>query len=70
MLTSRTQGEQLEKVMTGGGYIASFIGHKPGRALFIGLYKIGGHRPITKAEFWLVPEYIKLRPLGFIGTSR
>ena len=65
----QTQSEQLEKVMTGGGYVASFIGHEPRRALYIGLYEIGGYTSLTKAEFWLVPEHIKMKPFGFIGTS-
>ncbi|HJY86402.1 MAG TPA: hypothetical protein VKE24_06145 [Candidatus Acidoferrales bacterium] len=46
----QTQGPKLEKVMVlmgGSGYIASFIGHEPGKALFVGLYSIAGSRPLT-----------------------
>jgi hypothetical protein len=37
----QTQGRKVEKAMTKAGYVASFIGHEPGKALFVGLYKIG-----------------------------
>lgn len=37
----QTQGEKLEKVMTGAAYVVSFIGHEPGKAIFVGLYSIG-----------------------------
>jgi hypothetical protein len=37
----QTHGEKVEKAMTQAGYIASFIGTEPGKALYIGLYKIG-----------------------------
>jgi hypothetical protein len=44
----QTQDERLQKVMqglTGAGYVASFIGHKPGKALFVGLYAIASAKP-------------------------
>ena len=37
----QTHGEKVERAMTKAGYVASFIGHEPGKALFVGLYKIG-----------------------------
>jgi hypothetical protein len=43
----QTQSEKLEKAMkamSGVGYIASFVGHEPGKALFIGLYSIGAFK--------------------------
>jgi hypothetical protein len=43
----QTQSKQLEramKKMTGTGYVASFIGREPGKALFIGLYIPSGMR--------------------------
>ena len=44
----QTQGEKLERVMLRAAHVASFIGHEPGKALFIGLYSIGSSRPMTK----------------------
>ena len=41
------QGKQLESVMQkmqGAGYVASFIGNSPGKALFIGLYEISSSK--------------------------
>src|SRR3990172_7570349 len=54
----QTQGEKLEKVMasmSGSGYVASFIGHEPSKALFIGLYSIGKTKRLTRNEYWQVP---------------
>lgn len=68
----QTQGEMLEKVMStlkGVGYVASFIGHEPGKALFIGLYSIGDSRPLTHAEYCQVPANIELRKYGMVGFT-
>jgi hypothetical protein len=43
----QTQGETLEKTMLSASDVASFIGHEPGRALYVGLYKIGKTKPLT-----------------------
>jgi len=45
----QTQGEKLEKdmkAMSREGYLASFIGHEPGKAVFVALYSIGPSRPL------------------------
>jgi hypothetical protein len=34
----QTQTKQVEREMTGAGYVAAFIGREPGKALFVGLY--------------------------------
>jgi hypothetical protein len=60
----QTQGEKLERVMkalSGAGYVASFIGHAPGKALFVALYSIGSSKPLTRDEFWQVQAYADLR---------
>jgi hypothetical protein len=57
------QSERLEKAMhamTGTGYVASFIGREPGKALFIGLYSIGDARSQTHEQYWQVPANIEL----------
>lgn len=69
----QTQGETLEKTMLGATYVASFIGHEPGKALYVGLYKIGATKPLTHAQYWQVPANIELKALGmkgFSGTKR
>lgn len=63
----QTQGPVLEKAMLrlrGEGYIASFIGQSPGKATFVGLYKIAGSRSITSDEFSKIPEHQLLGKLG------
>src|SRR6266568_34058 len=63
----QTQGERVERAMhamVDTGYIASFLGREPGKALFVGLYSIGQSKPLTREEFWRVPEYAELRSLG------
>jgi hypothetical protein len=65
----QTQGEKVEKAMTRAAYVASFIGHEPGRALFIGLYSIGKSRPMNHEEFWKVPAYVEMKALGMKGYN-
>jgi hypothetical protein len=68
----QTQGKQLEKVMarmSGSGYVASFIGHEPGRALYIGLYEIGKAKPLTRDQYWQVPANIELKRFGMQGFA-
>ncbi|WFU46094.1 GIY-YIG nuclease family protein (plasmid) [Bradyrhizobium sp. CB82] len=60
----QTQGAALEKSMSSASYVASFIGHEPGKALYVGLYKIGKTKPLTVAQFLKVPEKIELIKLG------
>lgn len=68
----QTQGEKLQKVMkamTGAGYVASFIGHEPGKALFIGLYSIGASMPLTHKQYWQVPAFIEMKAFGMKGFT-
>lgn len=66
----QTQGAIVEKAMSdleGKGYVASFIAHGPGRALFIGLYTIGKSTPLTVDEYWNVPAYIEMKAFDMKG---
>jgi hypothetical protein len=68
----QTQGERVERAMQamiGTGYVASFIGREPGKALFVGLYSIGESRPLSREEFWQVPAYVKLKAIGMRGFA-
>lgn len=60
---SRKQEAALEKLL-GKGWIASFIGMKLGQAVFAGLYKIAGARPVTYEEYWSMPVNLALKSLG------
>jgi hypothetical protein len=69
----QTQGQKLEGVLqslVGAGFVASFIGHEPGKALFVGLYAIVASRPITFDEYWASPAHAELKGFGMIGWSR
>jgi hypothetical protein len=57
----QTHGARVEKALSGAAYVASFIGHETGKALFIGLYSIGPSRPLTLNEYWQVPAYVEMR---------
>ena len=57
----QTQWATTEKAMEKAAYLASFIGYKPHLALFVGLYSVGGSRPISRKEFWQIPENVELR---------
>ena len=68
----QTQGERVEKAMLGAAYVASFIGHEAGKALFVGLFSIEAWRWITFEEYWQVPENIELKKFemrGFRGIE-
>lgn len=68
----QTQGPKLEKAMKaleGTGFVASFIGHEPGKALFVGLYRIGATKPLTRSQFWNVPAFIEMKAFGMGGFT-
>jgi len=69
----QTQGQKVENAMLEAKHVASFIGHEPGKALFVGLYSIGKSRPLTYAQYWSVPAYAEMKGFGmrgFTGESR
>ena len=66
----QTQDAKVEKAMlelVGRGYVASFIAHGSGKALFIGLYNIGKTTPLTFDEYWKVPAYAELKEFDMQG---
>jgi hypothetical protein len=65
----QTQGPKEERAMQKAEFVASFIRYGPGKALFIGLYKIAGHRPMTREQFWGVPAYIEMKKFGMRGFT-
>ena len=60
----QSQKPVVEKQLTRAGYLASFIGHNAGEALFAGLYEVTGHRPISYKEMWSIPANVELQKLG------
>lgn len=63
----RTQPVKVERSLQKAAFVASFIGHVPERALFVGLYAINGTAPLTHQQFWEVPEHIELKKFGLQG---
>lgn len=66
----QTQDEKVEKAMctlVNKGYIASFIAHGSGQALFVGIYKIGAFTPLSVNEYWKVQAYIEMKEFGLVG---
>lgn len=59
--------ERAESALKRAKYIASFIGHEAGKALFIGLYKIKGNKPLTYEKFWEVKANRELKTFGMTG---
>jgi hypothetical protein len=65
-----TQPVKVEAEMLRSKYVASFIGLEKRKgtteqtAVFVGLYKVGEHRPITQEEFWNVPAHQQLKEYG------
>ena len=60
---------KVEKAMTRALYIASFIGHKPRKALFVGVYKVAGWKEVSFKNYWKIPANIELKSFGMTGLS-
>jgi len=65
----QSQTKQVEGEMTHAAYVAAFIGHEPGKALFVGLYSVEGWKPITPKEYWQIPANVELRSFGQEGFT-
>ena len=55
---------RVEKALQTSKYVASFIGHKSGKALFVGLYAIKSFRPLSHLQFWEIPAYQEMKAFG------
>jgi hypothetical protein len=69
----QTQTPQVERAFLKARYVASFIGLEKGKgsaeytAVFVGLYKVGDHRPLTYREYWEIPANNELKRHGAKG---
>ncbi|MBI1779529.1 MAG: GIY-YIG nuclease family protein [Proteobacteria bacterium] len=61
--------ERQEKALSRARYIVSLIGHEPDRALFVGVYKVGATRTLSRKQFWEIPANLDLRSFGMTGFS-
>ena len=68
-----TQVPRVEAEMLRAKYVASFIGLEKRKgsteqaAVFVGLYKVGDHWPLTYTQFWDMPAYQKMKEYGMRG---
>lgn len=61
----RVHGPKVEAALQKAEYVASFIGHDAGKALFIGLYRRGDARPVDRDTCYAAPEFKALIDLGW-----
>jgi hypothetical protein len=64
----QTQTRSAERALAKAEYLAAFIGHEAGKAVFAGLYKVRQTRTITATEYRRT--YADLRKLGHMGQAR
>jgi hypothetical protein len=62
-------GPRVEQSLAKRKYLASFIGWKPGRALFVGLYENRGSRRISRRQFLGMPGNQALLDYGTRGPA-
>ncbi len=60
----QTQTPKVEAAMSRVEYVASFVGHAPGKAFFVGLYKKTGSRSLTYKQYWDLKVYRDLKVWG------
>lgn len=65
----QVQSVRLEASMGRASHLASFIGHAPGKALFVGLYAIGATERLTHDAFWARPAHQELQTYGYLGFT-
>jgi hypothetical protein len=53
--------KNVEGAINRAKYVAAFIGHEPGKALFVGLYSVKGKKPISREEYWAIRENVQLK---------
>jgi hypothetical protein len=69
----QTQPVKVEADMLRAKHVAAFVGLEKRQgsvehaAVFVGLYEVGSHRPLTREQFWKVPAYQKLKEFGMKG---
>lgn len=71
----QTQDVKVEAEMVRAKYVASFIGLEKRKgsseqaAVFVGLYKVGDHHPLTYQQFWEVSAFQELKRFGMKGFA-
>jgi hypothetical protein len=63
--SNKTKEDQMSKAL----YLASFVGHEPQRALFVGVFKVSGSRPLSRRAYWKIRAHQELRSHGMKGFT-
>jgi len=66
----QTQTPKVEKQMLKASHIASFIGDKPGHAVFVGLYENRGHRKTDRRARDAIRPHRELAKYGHIDDRK
>ncbi len=61
--------ETVERALGRAAYLASFIGHEPGKALFVGVYRVDGWRNMTGKRWAALETSRRLVQLGDRGPQ-
>ncbi|HEX4143111.1 MAG TPA: GIY-YIG nuclease family protein, partial [Pirellulales bacterium] len=59
----------VEKALFNAKHVASFIGHEPGRALFVGVYELRGTKSVSFEQYWKIPANVVLKKYGMCGMQ-
>lgn len=63
-------GPRVEASILATQFVASFVGVRPGEAIFLGMYRNHGARPITHEQYWKMKSHQELRNnFGMVGLS-
>jgi hypothetical protein len=62
-------GQRTESALAKAQFLASFVRHSPGTALFVGMYKVGASRRLTVEECMSRPLHRELMSLGMTGIK-
>lgn len=64
----RSHGPKVETALQKATHVASFIGHQPGKALFVGLYRRGPFGLVGRDECYAAASFKALADLGLDET--
>src|SRR5216683_3179112 len=65
----QSQRPKAENAVKRAQYVASFIGNKPGEAIFVGLYRVRGWKEISYKDYWRIRANRELRDWGMTGFA-
>jgi hypothetical protein len=66
----QTQNPGAAKALMKADIVAAFIAQGGEKALFVGLYRPRGWRPVTVEQFWAIPAVSEMRPFGLSGPGK